>query len=92
MAASDTQQAVTAPPPPVPAAPAPVVEPVVTVTSSPGDPTRTHFTATDANSDGAIDPAEAAADTGLAAAFGDYDKDGDGRLSMAEYKRWRDER
>ncbi|MFP5373334.1 MAG: hypothetical protein ACLGHW_00330 [Gammaproteobacteria bacterium] len=63
---------------------------LVTVRSMPNDPIRSNFLATDADGNGSIDRSEAAADAGLAAQFDRFDADGDGRLSLAEYKAWRD--
>ncbi|CAN5644626.1 hypothetical protein BH23PSE2_BH23PSE2_03250 [soil metagenome] len=95
LAASDAQDAVMAtpeldlPPASTMAVPAPTYE-VVTVTSSPGDPARTHFTALDSNRDGFIDRSEAAADAELSARFDRLAAGGEGRLSFEAYKAWRD--
>ncbi len=63
---------------------------MVTVTSSPGDPARTHFTALDSNRDGFIDRSEAAADAELSTRFDRLATDGDGPLSFDACKAWRD--
>lgn len=67
-----------------------LVAPQVTVSSIPGDPLDSHFTADDSNGDGYIDRSEAVVDPGLSRQFDAFDKDRDGRLSRQEYKTWRD--
>ena len=71
-------------------APVPTTAAQVTVNSVTRDPIHDHFVAADVNADTAIDKTEAGVDAGLTTQFDKFDKDGDGRLSQAEYKQWRD--